>query len=70
MDTFLKDSNYSKGQVHLMIFNHHRDGDFPRDGDPKKGGHHRDGDHPKDGGCLRDFLHPTGWLLDIGSVES
>ena len=54
----------------LYLGAHHRDGDFPRDGDPKKGGHHRDGDHPKDGGCLRDFLHPTGWLLDIGSVES
>ena len=32
--------------------------------------HHRDGDHPREGGCLRDFYHPKGCLLNIWSVES
>ena len=46
-------------------------GDLPRDGDhPKNGDNHRDGDHPKDDGCLRDFYHSKGWLLNFGSVES
>ena len=32
--------------------------------------HHRGGDHPRDSGCLKDFYHPKGWLLNLGSVES
>ena len=55
----------------LENFDHFGEGDLPRDGDhPKNGDHHRDGDHPRDGGCLRDFYHPKGWLLNIWSVES
>ena len=46
-------------------------GHLPRDGDhPKNSDHHRGGDHPKDSGCLRDFYHPKGWLLNFGSIES
>ena len=30
MVTFLKDCNNSKGQGHLMIFDHPRDGDLPK----------------------------------------
>ena len=46
-------------------------GDPPRDGDhPMNGDHRRDGNHPRDRGCLRDFYHPKGWLLNFGSVES
>ena len=42
MVTFLKDCNDSKGQGHLMIFYHPRDGDLPRDGEcPRDGDHHR-----------------------------
>ena len=37
MGTFLKDCNDFKGQGRLMIFDHHRDGDYPRDcGHPKE----------------------------------
>ena len=55
----------------LENFDHFGEGDLPRDGDhPKNGDHHRDGDHPRDGGCLRDFYHPKGWLLNFGSIES
>ena len=42
MVTFLKDCNDSKGQVCLIIFDHPRDGNLPRDDDSHKGGdHHR-----------------------------
>ena len=54
----------------LEDFDHFGEGDLPRDGDlPKNGNHHRDGDHPRDGGCLREFYHPKGLLLNFGSVE-
>ena len=60
MVTFLKECSDSKGQARLMIFgDHHKNGD-----------HHRDGDHPRYGGCLRDFYHPNGWLLNFGSIDS
>ena len=45
MVTFPKDCNNSKGQGHLRIFYHPRDGDFPMDGD-----HHRYDDRPRDVG--------------------
>ena len=54
-----------------VCFDHLGEGNLPRDGDhPKNGDHHRGGDHHRDGGCLRDFYHPKGWLLNFGSVES
>ena len=40
MVAFLKDCNDSKGQGHLMIFYHPRNGDLPWDGECS-----RDGDH-------------------------
>ena len=45
MVTFLKDCNNSKGQGHLIILYHPRDGDLPRDGDcPRDGDHRRNDD--------------------------
>ena len=29
-----------------------------------------DSDRPRDSGDLRDVYHPTGWLLNFGSIES
>ena len=49
----------------LEDFDHFGEGDLPRDGN-----HHRDDAHPRDGGCLRDFYHLKGWLLNLGSIES
>ena len=55
----------------LENFDHFGEGDLPRDSDHLKNGeHHRDGDHPRDEGCLMDFYHPKGWLLNFGSIES
>ena len=39
-------------------------GDHPMNSD-----HHRGCDHPRNSGCLRDFYHPKGWLLNFGSVD-
>ena len=51
----------------LESFDHFGEGTLPRDGD-----HPKNGDHHRDGGCLRDFYHPKGWLLNfgVGFVES
>ena len=70
------------GMATIPMTNHHPNdgghpgdhfgkGDLPRDGDhPKNGEHPREGDHPRDCGCLRNFYHPKGWLLDFGSRHS
>ena len=64
----LRDGGHSWGR--LEDFEHFGEGDFPKDGDhPKNGDHHKGGDHPRDSGCLRDFYHPNGWLLNFGSIE-
>ena len=55
----------------LENFDHLGEGNLPRDGHhPKNGDQNMGGDHHRDGGCLRDFYHPMGWLLNFGSVES
>ena len=55
----------------LENFDHFGEGDLPRDGDhPKNGDYQRDGDHPREEGCLMDFYHPKGWVLNFESVES
>ena len=66
--------NMAMGRLHnkkKRDFDDLGEGDLPRDGDhPMNGDHHRGGDHPRDSGCLKDFYHPKGWLLNFGSVES
>ena len=47
----------------LENFDYFGDGDHPKNCD-----HCRY--YPRDGGCLRNFYHTKGWLLDFGSVKS